>query len=190
MDKKRIVLETDRLILKDFEKDDWQKVHEYDSDLEVVSYLPFGPNTEQDSKDYVELKIAEQKDEPRGGYDLALVIKGDNRLIGACGIYVRNWQNKEAEVNYIINHHFWGKGYATEAARCLVAFGFKELGMHRIYARCDPHNRASSRVLKKIGMKREGQMREHRFAKGRWWDDLLYAILEQEWADRRKTSKF
>jgi hypothetical protein len=75
---------------------------------------------------------------------------------------------------------FWGKGYATETANALVDFGFDKLNLHRVFATCDPANTASAHVLEKIGMKREGRMREHMWARGKWRDSLLYAILEHE----------
>jgi len=71
--------------------------------------------------------------------------------------------------------------YATEAARALLTFGFGQLRLHRIFATCDPANTASARVLEKIGMQREGLLREHEWVKGRWRDSFLYAILDHEW---------
>ncbi len=62
----------------------------------------------------------------------------------------------------------------------LLRFGFETLGLHRIHAIVEPENVASTRVLEKVGMRREGHLRDHRYAKGRWRDSLLYAILEGE----------
>jgi [ribosomal protein S5]-alanine N-acetyltransferase len=84
-------------------------------------------------------------------------------------------------LGYELDPHFWGSGYATEAANRFLAFGFRDMGLHRIWAWCIAENLASSRVLDKIGMRQEGHLREHEWMQGRWWDTLLYAILEQEW---------
>ena len=81
---------------------------------------------------------------------------------------------------YELDPRYWGCGYATEAARALLAFGFKELGLHRIWARCIAEN-VASRVLEKISIRQEGRLREKEWMKGRWWDTLLYTILEHEW---------
>lgn len=92
-----------------------------------------------------------------------------------------NPDNREGWLGFCLNRHFWGKGYGTETANALLRFGFQQLDLHRIYATCDPSNNASAHVLEKIGMQREGHLREHKWAKGRWRDSLLYAILESEW---------
>lgn len=76
---------------------------------------------------------------------------------------------------------YWGLGYASEAARAMLAFGFNEIELHRIWAQCNAENQASWRVLEKLGMRLEGRLRQDDFFKGRWWDDLIYAILENEW---------
>ena len=70
---------------------------------------------------------------------------------------------------------------ATEAARAMMRFGFAELGVHRIWAECVADNVASARVLDQLGMRREARFREHQWARGRWWDTLIYAILDHEW---------
>jgi RimJ/RimL family protein N-acetyltransferase len=88
---------------------------------------------------------------------------------------------RQASIGYEIAPRYWGKGYATEAARAMVAFGFGELRLHRIWARCVADNVASYRVLEKVGMRREGCLREEEWIKGRWRDTLVYGILDHEW---------
>jgi ribosomal-protein-alanine N-acetyltransferase len=174
-------LETERLILREFEEDDLQAVQEYASDSEVVRYMEWGPNTEKDTREFLQRAFDQRQKRPRSEYGLAVILKSENQLVGGGGIYIANPDHKEAELGYCFNRRFWGQGYATEAARAFVAFGFAELGLHRIYATCDPANVASARVMEKIGMQREGHLRGHRWMKGRWRDSYLYAILEQEW---------
>ena len=83
-----------------------------------------------------------------------------------------------------INPEFHGFGYATEAARGLMAMGFERAGLHRIFARCDARNTASYRVMERLGMRREAHFREHILVKGVWDEELIYALLEGEWAAR------
>lgn len=173
-------LETNRLFLREFQESDLQPIQEFSSDPEVVRYMSWGPNTEKDTQEFLQRAFKQQQKQPRTDYGLAIVLKAENRLIGSGGICV-NPDHKEAELGYCFNRRFWGQGYATEAARAFTAFGFEELGLHRIYATCDPANVASARVMEKIGMQREGHLREHLWMKGRWRDSYLYAILEQEW---------
>jgi RimJ/RimL family protein N-acetyltransferase len=113
------------------------------------------------------------------------VIRDKNRLIGGCGIYESNVESREGWIGYCLNRQFWSQGYATETAQALLEFGFTHLNLHRIFAICDPANTASAHVMEKIGMQREGHLRENMQRNDAWHDSLLYAILEQEW----KTTK-
>ena len=180
------VIRTKRLILRDLEEADWEAVHSYASDPEVVRYMAWGPNTEEETKNFIQRAIAYQTEQPRKNYTLAIVIRSEDILIGCCGIHVSNPDNRGGWIGYSFNRNFWGQGYATETAKALLKFGFSQLNLHRIFATCDPANIASVRVLEKIGMQREGHLREHKWAKGKWRDSLLYAILDYEW--KRLTS--
>jgi RimJ/RimL family protein N-acetyltransferase len=84
-------------------------------------------------------------------------------------------------MGYELDPNYWGKGYATEAATAVLNFGFAELKVHRIGANAVAENTASLRVLEKIGMQYEGRLRENKWMKDRWWDTVLYGILEYEW---------
>jgi RimJ/RimL family protein N-acetyltransferase len=172
---------TRRLMLRDLIEEDWKSVHDYASNLEVVRYVDWGPNTEEESKNFVQKALANQKETPRKNFTLAIVLKATDTLIGGCGVYVVNPDNREGYIGYVLNCSFWGQGYATETAQALLNFGFSQLKLHRIFATCDHENIASAHVLEKIGMQKEGHFREHKWANGKWCDTLLYAILDYEW---------
>lgn len=174
-------LETSRLLLRDFEETDWQAVHRYAADPKVVRYMTWGPNTEEETRTYLALTRAAQQSQPRLDFELALILKSKQRLIGGCGLHLTNLPHQEAELGYYLERAAWKQGYATEAALAMLAFGFEHVGLHRIFATCDPANTGSARVLEKIGMHYEGRLREHLWVKERWRDSLLYAVLEQEW---------
>jgi RimJ/RimL family protein N-acetyltransferase len=176
---------TERLMLRDLTEDDQKAVHSYSSDPEVVQYMDWGPNTEQETANFIQRSIADQKEYPRLKYTLAIVLKADNRLIGSCGIQISSPENKEGLIGYCLNRNFWGQGYATETASALVEFGFTQLRLHRIAAACDPANTASAHVLEKTGLKLEGHLRENRWAKGVWRDSLLYATIDREWVESK-----
>lgn len=183
------VIQTKRLVLRDFEETDWKSVHDYASDQEVVRYMDWGPNTEEESESFIQRALAHQKEIPRKNFTLAIVLKATNTLIGGCGIYVSNPDNREGYIGYVLNRNFWGRGYATETAQALLEFGFNQLKLHRIFATCDPENTASARVLEKIDMRREGHFRGHKWAKGKWRNSLLYAILDYEWERLEPSNK-
>lgn len=172
-------LTTPRLVLRDFVEADWKAVHEYASDAEVVRDMIWGPNTEAQTREFIGIALEQQRRRPREQYGLA--IQFEERLVGACRLEVQDAAKKEADLGYVLNRAWWKRGIATEAARGLLKFGFEELKLHRIWATCAPENAASIRVLEKIGMQREGRMREHQLIKGRWRDSLLYACLDRDW---------
>jgi ribosomal-protein-alanine N-acetyltransferase len=174
------MLVTDRLILREFVEDDWRAVHAFLSDPEVSRYVPFQPPTEEETREEIRKAIDGQRAQPPQ-YDFALVLRSTGTLIGLCRLTMRPDELRQAELLYLLNRHYWGRGYATEAVRAVLGYGFEELGLHRVYATCRPANVASSRVMEKVGMQREGHLRRHRWMKGTWQDSLLYAILEDEW---------
>ncbi len=174
-------LTTDHLLLRGFFGADWQAVHEYASDPEVVRYMEWGPNTEEESRIFVRRAIAGQRQEPRRDCGFAIVLRTEEKLIGGCGVFRSKPDSREGWLGYCLNRRFWGRGYATEAAAALLAFGFRELKLHRIFATCDVANAASARVMEKVGMAREGRLREHKQVKGKWRDSYVYAILVREW---------
>jgi [ribosomal protein S5]-alanine N-acetyltransferase len=140
-------LTTERLILRDFQETDWEAVHRYACDPEVVRYMLWGPNSEEDTKDYIQKASLQKLDQPRWNFDLAAILNTDNQLIGACGIHVLSPQNREGCIGYCFNKHFWGQGYATEAAKAILAFGFEQLELHRIFATCNVENIATGGML-------------------------------------------
>ena len=174
-------LNTERLVLREFEPDDWEALHAIESLPQVARYQSFAPRTRNESRLYVLEAIQGAADHPRLTYDLAVVTADSGRLIGRCGLGTGDGEPREAVLWYTLHPDEWGRGYTTEAARAMVDFGFRTIGLHRIWADCDPANVASWRVLEKIGMRREGHLRENAWVKGEWVDSLIYAILDREW---------
>jgi [ribosomal protein S5]-alanine N-acetyltransferase len=173
-------LETKRLILREFNKADLNSIHTYASDQEVSIYLPWGPNSEADTENYLDNIISYQLNSPRKDYEIAVELKENHLVIGACAIHVTDSLTREGFIGYCYNKQYWRNGYASEAAKAIIEFGFKSLNLHRIYATCDPGNIGSSKVLEKIGMSKEGHLREHKLQRGKWRDSFLYSILEHE----------
>jgi [ribosomal protein S5]-alanine N-acetyltransferase len=173
-------ISTKQLRLRELLKEDAKAVHEYSSDPEVTRYMNWGPNTEEDTNRFIQRSIASQNEQPRMNFTFAMVLKSEDKLIGGCGVYVSNPINREALLGYVLHRGYWGRGYATETASALVEFGFNKLKLHRIFATCDPKNVASVRVLEKVGMQKEGLLRENYLVRGKWRDSLLFAIIEND----------
>jgi RimJ/RimL family protein N-acetyltransferase len=180
-------LETGRLILRDFVKEDWQRVLEYQSDPLYLRYNHWRERTPQAVQEFVGWFLDQQAQQPRIKYQLAVLLKSNNQLIGNCGVRLIKSGDVEANIGYELDPQHWNYGYATEAAYAIVDFGFQHFGVHRIWADCIADNVGSTHVLEKLGMRQEGRLREKDYFKGRWWDALIYGILEDEWAAHKQT---
>jgi RimJ/RimL family protein N-acetyltransferase len=176
-----VQLRTERLILREFRQADWQRLHAIESLPEVARFQSFEARTVAESRAYVRDASQSAADSPRFIYDLAVTLAAEDRMIGRCGLGISDAEPREAALWYTLHPDCWGRGYTTEAARAVVNFGFRELRLHRIWADCDPANVGSWRVLEKIGLRREGHLRENAWIKGEWVDSLIYAILDREW---------
>lgn len=180
-------LETERLILRDFVKDDWQRVLEYQSDPLYLRYNKWTERTPAAAQEFVGWFMNHQTQDPRTKFQLAVVLKSNNQLIGNCGVRMDKVDDVEANIGYEFDPRHWNHGYATEAAHAIVDFGFRYFGVHRIWADLVADNAGSAHVLEKLGMKLEGRLREKAFFKRRWWDALIYAILLDEWEMHKQT---
>ncbi len=174
-------LHTARLLLREFVAADWPAVLAYQRDPHYLQFYAWIERTPEDVQRFVQMFVDQQHERPRRRFQLAVVLKDTQRLIGNCGIRKASAEAREADIGYELAPEHWGWGYATEAARAIVHFGFTELKLHRITAWCIADNVASARVLEKTGLKLEGRLREKEYFKDRWWDTLLYAILADEW---------
>lgn len=176
-----VAIETGRLVLREFRRDDWESVHEYAVDPEVYRYMPWGPNSEDDTRAFIERAIARRLEEPRTYFELAITLREGGRLVGGGGIRYDDGSTRSANMGYCLRRDAWGQGIGTEAAGGLVGFGFERLGVHRIWATCDSANTRSAHVLEKVGMALEGTMRDDTWLRGQWRSSRLYSILETEW---------
>ena len=175
-------LETARLILRTFTPQDFDDVHSYASVPENINYMLFGPNTDEQTRAFIQKAISKAEENPCKNYQYAAVLKETGRLIGACDL---NITGDEAEIGWVLHRNFWKQGFGPEMGKAVLALGFDELHLHRITARCDAENYGSYRVMEKIGMRREGLLLEARPASKlsdkKYGDELTYAILKEEW---------
>ncbi len=174
-------LQTERLTLRPHRVDDWPAVHAYVNHADVMRYRPDGVRSPEQMQAHLQHLVAAQQREPRTSYHFAAVLRADDRLIGWCGLSLKDRDRQIAELGYDLDRACWGAGYMTEAARALVGWGFAALRLHRVYAECHPANAASRRIVQKLGMTYEGHLRENIWVKGSWWDTIVYAVLEHEW---------
>ena len=176
-----MLLRTPRLVLREYSADDLPAMLAYRRGPAFERYYPPGRASEGATAALLERFLGWREEEPRSRYQLAVALAGSGELIGSVGLRMPAPEARVAETGFELDSAHWGKGYATEAARALLDHGFASLGLHRVHAHCIAENQASARVLERLGMIREGRLREHEYFGGRWWDVLLYGVLASEW---------
>lgn len=150
------VIETARLFLRIWSLDDVEAAYEIYRDPEVMRFIGNGAPIHdiEETRRRVQRRIDHQE---RHGFGFwAMIEKASGQLVGACGLKHLEDNGPEIEVGYHLARAVWGRGYATEAARASLDYGFRWLALDRIVGVVHPANRASQRVLEKIGMTLEG----------------------------------
>lgn len=170
------MIETQRLLLRPYVAEDWPAVHAYAAIPEFSRFEAWGPNTVEDTKRFVGACIGSMLQRPIVGYQLAVVLAVEDRLIGGCTLKRTKAALPEAFIGYAIHPDFQCRGFATEAAEALVEFGFGSLRLSRIYAECNAQNIASRRVLEKIGMRMVSLRESHQEIKGVMIDSCEYEL--------------
>jgi RimJ/RimL family protein N-acetyltransferase len=175
-------IDTARLRLRPFEPRDLEDVHAYHSRPDVARYLYWQPRDRAESRDAL-LRKTRQGVLTDEGNALVLAVEEPavGRVVGEVLLEWRSRRHRQGEVGFVFNPDFSGRGYATEAAAVMLRLGFAGLGLHRIVGRCDARNAASARVLERLGMRREAHFRHNELFKGEWGDELVYALLDEEW---------
>ncbi|MET7426245.1 GNAT family N-acetyltransferase [Dactylosporangium sp. NPDC005555] len=162
------------VVLREFRADDAAGAFRIFGDDAVTASLSFDSRTPEEVTAIINAAIERARLRPRTEYYLAVTLPGDE-LIGFARLGFNGVQ--AAKLGYAIRADQWGHGYATDAARTLVAFGFEHLRLHRISAAVGPDNQASLAVVSRLGMRYEGRLRGHVFTNGAWRDSDLYAVL-------------
>jgi RimJ/RimL family protein N-acetyltransferase len=168
---------TPRLVLRELDLGDGPAVQAWATDPEVCRYMPWGPNTLEQTEAFLRLVAGGRAERPRRMFELGIEERATGRLLGAGGARIQSAEHAVADVGYALRRDAWGQGYATEAGRALVEFALETLGMHRVWATCHVDNQRSARVLEKLGMRREGRLRENVRKDGAWRDSWLYALV-------------
>ncbi len=172
-------LDGDRVRLREFRADDLDNSLAVVADDRVTWWLSFDSKTRDQQAELLDAAIGRARDVPRTEYYLAVTTLTSDRLIGFVRLAFAGVQ--AGKLGYAIAYDHWGHGYATDAARQMITYGFATLGLHRISAAIGPDNAASVAVVKRLGFTREGVLRDHVFTNGAWRDSVLYSVLGHEW---------
>ncbi|MGE6204531.1 GNAT family N-acetyltransferase [Guptibacillus hwajinpoensis] len=173
-------LETEHFNLRKIHEHDIPAIFEYGSNPNVSEHVSWETHQSiEDTRGFVEMILDgyRQKNKALWGMEL----KSTGQLVGTIDFVTIQEKHRKAEIGYVLAEDCWGKGYMTEAAQKIIAYGFNELELERIQARCFVANKGSARVMEKAGMTFEGIMRRAMFAKGKFHDLKIYSILSDEW---------
>lgn len=189
MDRRDIRLETENLILRELAERDHAEVHAYASDPEVVDMLRWGPNSEGDTRAFLERAARARDADPRRSFTLAVVLKAEERVVGACRLLLPIRSERLGKITFVLNKSYWRRGLMAEAARELLRFGFVDLELNRIFGTTPAKNWGSGLVLEKIGMKKEALLDRHLLDRdGGWIDAKVYSAFRREWLQESDTS--
>jgi RimJ/RimL family protein N-acetyltransferase len=173
------ILETERLLLRPYSLADAPSVQKMCGDPAIAATTLAIPHPYPDGA--AEQWISTHGDGFRQGTEvtLAITLKPDGRVVGSIALSI-NKNHRRGELGYMVAREYWNQGYCTEAVRALMGYGFSVLGLNRIQAMHFPRNVASGRVMQKLGMTREGLMRQYVCNRGVFEDLLMYSILRPE----------
>lgn len=170
------ILITERLLLRSFRLDDVARYQALCADPEVMQFLggPWAPEFTR------KVKADANRGARSGGGMVAMERRSDGAFLGAAGLGVETWYPDDIQVGWRLIPAYWGRGYATEAGRAWLSYGFATLGRHRLIAMADVPNLRSIAVMRRLGMRLDHQARlrdgDDEF------DAAIYAITAADWA--------
>ena len=172
------ILETERLVLRKLKIADADAMYIYASNDDVTKYVLWDSHTSpEQTKRFLQFMIDKYEQE---NYAWAVTLKDSDEFIGTIDYVMLDKKERIGEIGYALSHLYWGKGYMSEAAKAILHYGFTELHLERIQARCFTENIGSERVMQKAGMVYEGTMRKAKLSKGTYYNLKMYSMIREE----------
>lgn len=178
-------INTERLFLRSLNINDAEALFNYRSDSTANKYQGWIPITINDSIDFIKNRISPTVDKINTWFQFAIIKKENNELIGDIGIHFFDPDKYQVEIGFTLDEAQQGNGYATEALRATINYLFYELNKRRIIASIDPRNTNSIKLVSRLGFRKEAHFRKSILINGEWVDDLIYALLIDEWNEKK-----
>ena len=176
---------TDRLVLRPFAETDLDALHTYHQLPEVARFLMWPPRSREETAKSLRYRIEHPAIEREGDVlVLAVEHRETGALLGEVNICWVSEANRTGEFGFIFDPRHQGKGYAREAATEVLRLGFEQMGLHRIIGRADGRNDASASLMTRLGLRKEAHFVRNEIVKGEWIDEVVFAMLADEWAGR------
>jgi RimJ/RimL family protein N-acetyltransferase len=175
---------TPRLVLRPYRDDDFDVFADMHAREDVARYLLWPPRDEEASRRAFARHATVRLDQDGDGVTLSARRSDTGAFVGEFVLFLRTVEHRGGEVGYILHPDAAGQGLATEGAAAMLTLAFETLGLHRVIGRIDARNTASARVLIKLGMRQEAHFRRNELVKGEWTDEIVFAVLADEWSSR------
>lgn len=185
MNLKELIFSTERLDLRGIRLCDAKSMFKYRSNPQVYEFQNWKPQTLEDVEGFISMNISKTPNIPDTWYQVGIFIKGVDELIGDIGIHFLEAENVQVEIGYTLALDYQGKGFGTEAVVGVINYLFNNLNKHRITASVDPRNTKSLALLERIGMRKEAHFKKSLWFNEQWADDIVYAILKEEWISEK-----
>jgi RimJ/RimL family protein N-acetyltransferase len=174
------MLETKRIIIRPIEPKDKNEVFACRSDKETNKYQGWIPENIKEVEEFISNNPS-VFNTPKTWFQLVIIEKESNKIIGDVGIHFIDQENFQCEVGCTINKDYQKKGFAFEALNLVINHLFTNLNKHRIIASVDPRNISSIKLIEKLGFRKEAHFIKSYYQNGEWCDDVIYALLKEEW---------
>ena len=186
LDTKSAILETNRLILRPFDKSDAEAMfHNWASDPDNIRFMPYDAcKSIEDAYKRIDEWMSYFEETAPNSAVYAIVLKIDGEVIGTIDFAETDREAKSAEVGYQLGKSWWGFGYTAEALQAVIKYCFETVGLNRLWASYDTRNPNSGKVLQKAGMIYEGTLRQNIVRRGELADSVRYAILAEDYFHR------
>lgn len=181
-------ISTERLVLRGIRISDAESMFKYRSNPQIYKFQGWRPETIEEVKEFICEKVAKTSNIPDTWYQLGILLKETDELIGDIGIHFIDSDNLQVEIGFTLSLNHQCKGYATEAITSVIDYLFNNLKKHRIIASVDPRNTKSIALLERIQMRKEAHFKKSFWFDNEWADDIVYAILREEWINQKSES--
>ena len=177
-------ISTDRLILSPLSAADAPALFAYRSLPEVSRYQSWQPKSLDDAAGFIERFASTEFDTPGTWFQFGIRQRESGELVGDLGVHFLE-DGRQTEIGFTLAPASQGRGFGTEAVVGVLDLLFRQLGKHRVFASVDPRNQPSLRLLQRVGMRQEAHFRQSLLFKGEWCDDVVFAVLDSEWVERK-----
>jgi RimJ/RimL family protein N-acetyltransferase len=171
-------LSTERLLLRPYKSGDLPHIQRYAVRPQFYEFLPIPAQTPESVAEFLSDRLA-LAGEP-DCFNFAIEPIDVGHIVGALRLEVTDRINQAADLGFALDSEFQNRGYMTEAVACVIRMGFNTLSLHRIWATADVQNGRSWNLLERVGMVREGRLRDHKLVHGRWRESYIYSILSTD----------